>query len=78
MGEIAEADKNATNRYVNDLVTEAERWDDVSTLILSSNTVVIKNLYNSGFARMVSGYLGDTDATVQEQRDGDSLRVVIS
>ena len=64
------------NVHVDDIVNEAEKWDDVETLVLASNTVVVKNLRNSAFARMVLGYTGDCDVEVTETWDGDGLKIV--
>jgi len=64
-----------TQVAVNDIATEAERWDDVRTLILAGNTITVKNLRNSGFARMVSGYLSDFEGEAQENWNGNDLTI---
>lgn len=64
------------NIHVKDIDNEAQRWDDVRTLVLSSNTIVVKNVRNSDFARLVFGYCGDCDADPEMSWNGDDLKIV--
>ena len=70
-----ETQSSLTQVAVNDIENEAERWEDVRTLILASNTITVKNLRNSGFARMVSGYLSDFEGEAQENWNGNDLTI---
>lgn len=62
---------------IRDLESESQKWDDVRALVPSSDMIVLKNLRNSAFARIVFGYLGDAGVAYSAEWDGDDLRVII-
>ena len=62
---------------ITDLTNEAARWD-IDTLRLTNNTLVLKDVKQSGFLNMVYGYVGDCEMDVQDEWVDEDLKLVFS